>query len=294
MLPTPSTDHVSFDHVYEPAEDSYLLLDTLSSKPEIAFLHARFGPHDLGKQGPASQHKEDRQTLSLSPTPLVLEVGVGSGVVLAFVHANAAILFGRRDILTMGTDVNEFACMAASETVHSASRQCHDNAHERPDASSEVSSTSSAFFQGVLQADLTSPLRAGVVDVLIFNPPYVPTPEVPAAIYQRRSGRTEEHNDSETVFERDSHLLALSYAGGCDGMEVTNKLLERLPDILSKPRGIAYILLCAQNLPEAVKTRVRERGCGWMAETVGRSGIKGGWEKLQVIRIWRDIDAPPK
>lgn len=69
--------------MYEPAEDSYLLLDTLSSASETAYLKGRFGD------------------VSTTP-PLVLEVGVGSGVILAFVAANARTIFNRHDVLTLG------------------------------------------------------------------------------------------------------------------------------------------------------------------------------------------------
>ena len=69
-------------------------------------------------------------------------------------------------------------------------------------------------------------------------------------------------------------------------METTGRLLDGLPRVLSD-RGCAYVLLCAQNRPEEVKERVR-RG-GWEVETVGSSGMKAGWEKLQIIRIWRDL-----
>jgi len=92
---------------------------------------------------------------------------------------------------------------------------------------------------------------------------------------------------SKTTFEEDSHLLALSYAGGRDGMETTDRLIAALPDTLSE-RGCAYLLLCAGNRPEEVKQRIREFGSQWRAETVGTSGKTAGWEKLQIVRIWRE------
>lgn len=70
-------------------------------------------------------------------------------------------------------------------------------------------------------------------------------------------------------------------------METTDRLLSQLSEILSPDRGVAYILLCAQNKPEEVKSRIKGWGTGWAVETVGTSGKKGGWEKLQIIRIWR-------
>ncbi|KAF2466493.1 N(5)-glutamine methyltransferas-like protein MTQ2 [Lindgomyces ingoldianus] len=255
MLPTPSTSHVCFDRVYEPAEDSFLLLDTISSFSEAAFLHDRF-----------------RQTTPelepCSTSPLVLEVGVGSGVVLAFVAANAKTIFGRDDVLALGTDINSFACQAASQTVQNA-----------------IHNPSESVFLDIVNGDLACAIRPYLVDVFIFNPPYVPA-KLPD--YSRHDNyNTILAGQKSTSFEQDSYLLELSYAGGIDGMEVTNRMLEQIPHILNPLRGVAYLLLCAQNKPEVVKQRIKDWGPGWMAETVGISGSKAGWEKLQIVRIWK-------
>jgi release factor glutamine methyltransferase len=240
MLPTPSTSHLSFDRIYEPAEDSYLLLDTLSSATEISFLVSRF---------------------SGSPSPFVVEIGTGSGVVLSFLHSNAGLIFGREDVVTAGVDVNVHACRATASTVQIS---------EKDQAGGH------GFYLGNTLGNLTSSLRAGTVDVLVFNPPYVPTEVLPS--YEIIEGAGE--------FEEDGRLLELSYAGGVDGMEVTDRLLDTLPDVLST-KGIAYVLLCAQNRPEKVKERIQGWEGGWEVETVGSSGKKAGWEKLVVIRISR-------
>lgn len=253
MLPTPSTSHVCFDRVYEPAEDSYLLLDTLSSSSESAFLSERFSS-------------------SVAP-PLVLEVGVGSGVVLAFVAANARSIFGRCDILTLGTDINSFACQAASQTVTTAIKE----KEQLPDRS---------LFLDVVNGDLASSIRPHSIDVFIFNPPYVPA-ELPDFTRHAHYNAVPE-GKAKTSFEQDSYLLELSYAGGEDGMVVTNRMLEQIPDILSERRGVGYVLLCAQNKPEVVKQEIRDWGSGWQAETVGKSGKKAGWEKLHIVRIWKE------
>ncbi|KAF9878975.1 hypothetical protein CkaCkLH20_03208 [Colletotrichum karsti] len=249
MLPTPDTSHVPFDRVYEPAEDSYLLLDTLSAPSETAFLTSRFGS-DSGS------------------APLVVEVGTGSGVVIGFVAAQAQKLFGTRNVLTAGLDLNSFACRATNGTVGRARKENEE--------------TSCHAWLGATMSDLTSPLRSGVVDVLIFNPPYVPSSELPD-----QSSETLLIGERKTTFDEDSYFLSLSYAGGKDGMETTDRLIEALPAVLSA-RGCAYILLCAQNKPQDVKSRIEGFGNGWQALTVGESGKQAGWEKLQIIRVWRD------
>jgi release factor glutamine methyltransferase len=254
MLPTPETSHVSFDTIYEPAEDSYLLLDTLSSPPETAWLKERFStPHS-------------------SPSPLLLEIGTGSGVVVAFLTANAHSILGRSDVLALGTDVNRHACLATNETVK---RAIQDGLHQEQKVGGRAGT-----HLATLNADLTSPVRPGELDILIFNPPYVPTDNVP-------SMPPAETTSGPKTVDQNSMLLELSYAGGVDGMEVTNRLLAKLPDILSE-RGVAYILLCAQNKIPDVDGMIKGWGASWGFKIVGKSGAKGGWERLSIVRIWRE------
>lgn len=247
MLPTPDTSHVPYERVYEPAEDSFLLLDTLSSETEKAWLRQRFESY----------------------TPLVVELGTGSGVVIGFVNAHASTLFGTKHVLTAGVDMNLFACRATRETADKAARE---------------NTQSHGTYLCSSMGDLAAPWRPGAIDVLIFNPPYVPTSEMPS----KPATFVEEAPAPGTPsFDDDSYLLSLSYAGGRDGMETTERLMEGLGDAVSA-RGCAYILFCAQNKPEDVKRRIRGWGAKWRAETVGSSGKTAGWEKLQVVRIWRE------
>ncbi|KAJ5225817.1 hypothetical protein N7468_007042 [Penicillium chermesinum] len=270
MLPTPDTSHVSFDTIYEPSEDSYLFLDTLSSESESKWLSERFQKTNSDSLG----HENNNSV------PLVVEAGTGSGVVLAFAAAHSQKIFGRQDILTLGVDVNRNACLATRETVATAIKT-----NQIPTTDSGAPNLHTIHISSVT-ADLCTSLRPGSVDVLLFNPPYVPTEELPRL-------PTAAENDPATVqglsrsakFESESFFLSLTYAGGADGMETTNRLLDAVPGVLSS-RGVAYVLLCKQNRPEEVKEVIRGWG-GWNAETVGSSGMKAGWEKLVIVRIWR-------
>ncbi|CEO60611.1 hypothetical protein PMG11_05228 [Penicillium brasilianum] len=270
MLPTPDTSHVSFDTIYEPAEDSYLFLDTLSSASESQWLSERFKKSTSPSSDP-----------SVNSVPLVVEVGTGSGVVLAFAAAQSQHIFGRQDILTLGVDVNRNACIATRETVASAIKTVQND----PSVSG-VDSNLHTVHASSLISDLCSALRPGSVDVLLFNPPYVPTEELPLLPTESENDPSTSQSMSRSAkFESDSYFLSLTYAGGADGMETTNRLLEAVPGVLSA-RGVAYVLLCKQNRPDEVKERIRAWG-GWNAETVGSSGMQAGWEKLVIVRIWR-------
>lgn len=267
MLPTPSTSHVNTDRIYDPAEDSFLLLDTFSSKSEIQFLKTRF-------MRPTEQTTEHESV----PSPLILEVGTGSGVILAFVTAHAKEIFGRADVLSLGTDINRYACQATQETVR---QTCRDQA-----TYNTIGMAKAMNPLATLNADLTAPIRSEMIDILIFNPPYVPTSELPRTVAASAENEGTSSRGKST-FKDDSDMLALSYAGGVDGMEVTNRLLDQIPFVLSKSRGVAYILLCRQNRPDKVVQQIRRWGADWDVSVVGHSGKTGGWERLQIIRICR-------
>ncbi|PYH46530.1 S-adenosylmethionine-dependent methyltransferase [Aspergillus saccharolyticus JOP 1030-1] len=284
MLPTPCTAHVSFDTIYEPAEDSYLFLDTLSSASESAWLTQHFAS---------------------GPSPTILEVGSGSGVVLAFVVANSPTILGRADVLSLSTDLNRAACLATRETVVRAiaqqqeqqqqQQQADPESQPNPHTSSSAQNTTSIKSQHLssLQTNLATPLRPGSIDLLLFNPPYVPTDTLPRAPAPEDFPEPSSTESRSAQFERASYLLSLTYAGGKDGMEITEHLLADLPRVLSA-RGVAYVLLCAQNRPREVVERIRGWGTGtgtgerWCAEIAGFSGKQAGWEKLVIVRVWRE------
>ncbi|KAL9092425.1 MAG: hypothetical protein Q9159_000933 [Coniocarpon cinnabarinum] len=247
MLPTPNTDHIS-SSIYPPSEDSYLFLDALSAASERQYLTDRFR--------------------RLHRTPLAVEIGTGSGLILASLTANAAAITGRQDLLTVGVDVNVEACRAGQVTVE---KHC-DEICDGDDVQLGVN-------LGCITADLGSAIRPRTVDVLLFNPPYVPSDAV--ATYEKLE-------DLEP-FDLQNTLLALATDGGADGMEVTDRLLAALSTVLGAC-GVAYVLLCRRNQPEQVVERVKAwQGSQWAAEVVRTSGRTGGLENLCIVRIARDL-----
>ena len=73
--------------------------------------------------------------------------------------------------------------------------------------------------------------------MLIFNPPYVPTP-----------------ND-----EVGSDGIEASWAGGVDGRVVLDRALPQIARLLSYPRGVAYVVVVDDNYPEEVCRIMTER-----------------------------------
>ncbi|KAG9051569.1 hypothetical protein FS837_004079 [Tulasnella sp. UAMH 9824] len=169
MIPTPDLSHLTkedYKHVYEPAEDTFILLDAL---------------------------EQDADYLkSLSPR-LCLEIGSGSGA-------------------------------AAPQSIHI------ETLLNDPKVSTSAIVTS-------LDEGLERRTK-GQVDVLVFNPPYVPTLEEEASVAQ------------------DGRDIAGAWAGGMDGMAITDQLLKTVGGMLS-PNGVFYLVAVKQNDPEGICARMR-------------------------------------
>ncbi|KAH6917440.1 methylase, partial [Coprinopsis sp. MPI-PUGE-AT-0042] len=191
MIPTPDLSHLTgkdYETVYEPAEDTFLLLDALEA---------------------------DQQALKASKPLICLEVGSGSGCVSSFL---TKIL--ECSVLYLCTDINPYACRASQGTGKQNKAELD-----------------------VLNAYFASPLHSrlnGKVDVLLFNPPYVPT------------------SFEEAKYAQDSHTIDGAWAGGFDGMQVTNYFLGLVKDLLS-PSGRFYLVALKQNNVPEIRQRMQEQ-----------------------------------
>ncbi|CCI47938.1 unnamed protein product [Albugo candida] len=171
----------SCSNVYEPAEDSYLLLDALLE--EQSFLK------------------------SLCPT-ICAEIGCGTGVI--FTYLAALLHQNGQNALFFATDINPEAALVASQTA----------------------TLNKVPFVDIIRTDLLSSLDHRLeqsIDVLIFNPPYVPTPS----------------------YEMRSHGIEAAWAGGVHGREVIDRMLPRVKKVLS-PSGVLYMIVLAENRPKEI------------------------------------------
>ncbi|KAI0724216.1 S-adenosyl-L-methionine-dependent methyltransferase [Cerioporus squamosus] len=217
MIPTPDLSHLKradYEHVYEPAEDTFILLDAL---------------------------EEDANELRELQPRTCLEIGSGSGCVTAFLGS----ILGASSSLYLTTDINPHAC-----------------------GSTKATGVQNKVPIEPVQASLAGPLRKRLrhsVDILLFNPPYVPT-------------------DSDEVDNAQQHAdIAGAWAGGRDGMALTDILLEQVEDLLSRI-GRFYLVAVKQN-------DIRDI-CRRMLEQHGLQGKvalqrRAGREHLFVLRFQR-------
>jgi release factor glutamine methyltransferase len=71
------------------------------------------------------------------------------------------------------------------------------------------------------------------VDVLLFNPPYVPTPD-------EEVGGTG---------------IEASWAGGRNGRVVVDRAIPQMAQLLRKPNGVAFMITVDDNLPEDLQAQ---------------------------------------
>mmetsp|Transcript_24834 Transcript_24834/g.63939 ORF Transcript_24834/g.63939 Transcript_24834/m.63939 type:complete len:236 (+) Transcript_24834:151-858(+) len=156
------------------------------------------------------------------PPPLMcLEVGCGSGYVIC----SLALMLAQAGChpQCFATDLSTAAVTACAETL-----QAHHIAQV-----------------DVLRMDLLSallPRMRGKVDILAFNPPYVPTPD-------------EEVPRSQWEYDRSGCGVNAAWAGGDKGRLVIDRLLPMVGDLLS-PSGHFFMVTVLENDPEEIMKTV--------------------------------------
>ncbi|MCO5576873.1 hypothetical protein L7F22_030694 [Adiantum nelumboides] len=180
----------------------------------------------------------DRVNLCGLQPSVCLEVGCGSGYVITSL---ALMLNNTRKVKFIATDISEAAVKTTLATLA---------AHN--------------LNADVLVANLYSGIEnqiAGVVDVLVFNPPYVPTSEEEVGI----GG------------------IVSTWAGGDRGRVVIDRMLEVVDSILSS-KGWFYLVTVTANNPGEICQIMRRKGFASRI-VIQRSTEE---ESLHVLKFWRD------
>lgn len=225
-----------FNKVYEPAEDSFLLLDALEQELELIKRNVN----------------------------ICLECGSGSGVIItalaqAFSSKNVPSDHSLTHInrLLLATDLNWDACTTTKKCAK----------YHMLDSNVQV-----------VRTDLAEALvdrLENSVDLLVFNPPYVPTDE-------NESNAFSSHTTTSECSEAQTGQLHLSWAGGSQGRKLIDIFLRSyVPRLLSKPDGVAFMIALDQNNPkELVNFLVDEHKIQGKIVLERQAGI----ERLHVVK----------
>ncbi|KAK6946070.1 Methyltransferase small domain [Dillenia turbinata] len=184
----------------------------------------------------------DRANLLEHHPTVCMEVGCGSGYVIT----SLALMLGQEasGVHYFATDTNTNAMRVTQET-------------------SEAHGVHVELISTDIASGLNSRLE-GLVDVMVVNPPYVPTP----------------------TDEVGCDGIASSWAGGEHGVIVINKILPVADKLLSK-KGWMYLVTITENNPSQICLQMRKKG--YAARIVLQRSTEE--ESLQVIKFWRDYDS---
>ncbi|KAL3937438.1 MAG: hypothetical protein SGARI_002128 [Bacillariaceae sp.] len=190
-----------FQHVYEPSDDTYLLLDGILCDDELV---SKASSDDNNSDGPC----------------IILEIGTGSGVPINYLTKHLRDTCNQKCV-AIATDINPDALQFAKKTAH------ENGVHLQ-----------------LIQCDLPSPLLErleGKVDMLLFNPRYVPTPNEEVA----------------------GNSIEASWAGGDKGRLVIDRALPQIARLLRRKKRSStssefvarcYMITVDDNDPEEIAT----------------------------------------
>jgi len=142
---------------------------------------------------------------------IVLEIGSGSG----FVAASCAKILAQ-ECIVLAVDKNPRATAFTADTIRRSGSTRFD----------------------VIRTNLSTSLKLrGMVDILVFNPPYVVTPES----------------------EMEGDGISISWAGGKDGRVVIDSFLPSVADLLSES-GLFFMVSIEENMPRDIIDAGRRLG----------------------------------
>ncbi len=172
-----------------------------------------------------------QQLKRLDEIQTVMEIGTGSGVPITYLSKWLLAEKPRHEngnkFSTIATDLNPLAL-----------EFCRKTAHENGVVLSDETSANLKSIDFV-ECDLATPLledKEGTVDVLLFNPPYVPT------------------EDSEVS----GNGIEISWAGGTDGRLVVDRALPQIAKLLRRPTGVCYMITVDDNRPCEMATILKQ------------------------------------
>lgn len=118
----------------------------------------------------------------------------------------------------------------------------------------------------VVLCDLFTAFKCGVqFDLIVFNPPYVPT----------------DHDELERALQ--TRDISAAWAGGKDGRQVIDLFLREVFSFLSA-HGVMYLVVLAANNPAHLRFNARRLGLQVTTLMERRAGI----EHLYILRFQRD------
>ncbi len=266
----PSLEHLrmaDYDLVYEPSDDTYLMIDALNWDFSSANVSANVSANQGKEYVRMNADISDVSDMNGGGIRTTLEIGCGTGVNTIFLAkllhaqhhhshntrttakstADTADTADTAACTHIVTDINPHAIRITKLTaqhnqITATTSQLDSDPHTITNTNTHTNThthTSPIEYQ-YHQCDLATPLLQkyqNKINIIIFNPPYVPTP-------------------NEEVGTSD---IEASWAGGTDGRIVIDQALPQIATLLHKTHGVAYMITVDDNKPEDIATFMKDK-----------------------------------
>mmetsp|Transcript_18009 Transcript_18009/g.49958 ORF Transcript_18009/g.49958 Transcript_18009/m.49958 type:complete len:275 (-) Transcript_18009:1349-2173(-) len=205
----PSLDHLTmkdYDEIYEPAEDTYLLIDAIQHAFQA---DPSFRPRNA------------------------LEIGCGSGVPIVFLGQQSKLCSSKATKADHASDNNGKNDSSNAQSIPLTATDINPTAL---DVTLRTAKQNSVEGIEAVRCDLATSLLSHSYDAILFNPPYVPTPDD----------------------EVQGCGIEASWAGGTHGRVVIDRALPQIPQLLSKPQGVCFMITVDDNQPEQIASTLAQ------------------------------------
>ena len=258
----PSLDHLTYQdyqEVYEPSDDTYLLLDAIQYDLSTTMHPNLQHTNDTRNQNNIFNDDDDDHADAIpsdtsnattkAMTPICLEIGCGSGVVSVYFRSywlqlqkqqQRLVTEKKNDtppslLLSYVTDINPKALQITYRTFQQAMKCARDDDDDNAAVSGtfDISTMDQSIGQvEYILCDIATPLLQRLhhrVTYIICNPPYVPTCDSEIG-----------HSD-----------ITAAYAGGENGRRIIDRIVPQIIQLLdtTTTNGIAYLVTVDENLP---------------------------------------------
>ena len=223
-----------YDNVYEPSDDTYLLIDAIGLDiDEKMMLNKGENNHAVANNGNDT-----------SGRMITLEIGCGTGVPTVYLALRLrGIHKDGDDNMSSSKEVEraetDFTTISVKQHITHYITDINPDAIRIAKSTAEVNGLPMSDIQAFncdLASDIIHTLQ-NKVDILLLNPPYVPTPNE----------------------EVGSSGIEASWAGGTNGRVVLDRALPQIAQLLSFPNGVAYVVAVDDNYPEQIAQLMYDR-----------------------------------
>ena len=315
MATMPSLHHLTlqdYNQVYEPAEDTYLLLDAIqyefqqgSIRPYCAHNTTMLSLEDDVRQSEeiddsivTTKATKQGSSLSSSSPFVVLEIGCGTGVVSTLFRTQwKSCGYDCSQLQSYATDINRKALQISLETDkisncnnssnnRTTKNETKGDARQKKELRSDMDNNNNNTKQDgsclqlpslkVIHCDLATSLLPRMkhqVDIILFNPPYVPTEDCEVMDIDGTAIITTTACEGDRDIE---NYIAAAWAGGKHGRRVIDRAIPQIAQLLRKTvvdtqdgdggscsrgqrgGGVAYMVTVHDNQPEELNTTLMQ------------------------------------